>query len=1175
MLDLYVQAGALPRPGTRAVVLNDRATPATSLLEAGLDRERLDEVRALFPQLSEERLSIWGMDGRIKWVNPAHERATGFSGDELIGRPYVQFIHPDDRDLAIAQAARLARGGTAQKCDLRVQCSDGSYRRMLVTATPSPDRQLIYAAARDSGERETLEVDGGTFMALSLDLLCVFDLDGRLRRINPAVERLTGSTEEELLTLSIAELVHPGDAERMNSELLKLGRLGAEEARFTARIRTRDGSYAAIEWNAAASAERGMIFAIGREHTDRLLSEQSLREADERFKAAFDQAPIGMALISIEKEGAGVFLRVNRALCDITGYSEEYLIGSGFHSIAHPADYDPDLHYVPWMVVGEVSDYEVEKRLLHAEGHTIWAQLTTSIVRDGEGRPIYLISQIQDVTERKQAERDALESSQRLQSIIDNTTALVYTKDREGRYGLINRRYEMLHGIRREETVGKTYEEVLPPDVAEAQEADDLKVLHSGLTLELEEVVPTRDGPRTFLTTKFPLVDPDRPTRTPYAVCAIAHDITDRKRAEEALRASEEHFRQIVNTAHDAFVAMDTAGVVTAWNPKAEETFGWTELEAVGQSMALLIIPPRYREAHFRGLERFLETGRGALFDKRFEMPALHRDGHEFPIELTITPLRINGAYVFNAFMHDISDRKAADEQIRLLADIVESSGDAIVRTTPEGVITAWNRGAERQFGYASTEAVGKSIEMLDGPDQAGAFAGTGESTLAGNELSGLEIQVRHQDGRTVDVSLTVSLIRDPDGGVAGLSYIARDITERKAAERAVRDLQDGFRAAFDHAPIGVALESIDPQSSGALLQVNRSLCEITGHSAHELLETTLERLTHPDDLEEERKLLSRLRAGEISSYSLEKRYLRPDGSTVWVMHNASTVYNPAGRMLYVIAQVEDISDRKAAQESLSLAHDELERRAQDLERSNTDLQQFAYAASHDLSEPLRMVRSYVQLLARRYEGKLDADADEFIEFAVDGVTRMQALIDGLLMYSRAGTSEYAIGPVDCSEIVEAALMMLKARLDDTEAEIVIEPLPTVQADEAQLAQLFQNLIGNAVKFVSGRKPRVEVSAERREDEWCFSVADNGIGIDPKHADRIFAVFQRLQGRGEYEGSGIGLAICKRIVERHGGRIWVESQPGEGSTFRFTIPDSTEQPDNPDNGGDGSHRTNV
>jgi signal transduction histidine kinase len=236
-----------------------------------------------------------------------------------------------------------------------------------------------------------------------------------------------------------------------------------------------------------------------------------------------------------------------------------------------------------------------------------------------------------------------------------------------------------------------------------------------------------------------------------------------------------------------------------------------------------------------------------------------------------------------------------------------------------------------------------------------------------------------------------------------------------------------------------------------------------------------------------------------------------------------------------------------------------LQRRAEELERSNSDLQQFAHAASHDLSEPLRMVSSYLQLLEKRYGGRLDSQADEFIGIAVDGAARMQAMIDGLLVYSRAGTAEYELAEVDCGAVVEQVLASLRGRIEETGATVTVGDLPLLRADQIQLAQLFQNLLSNALKFVADAPPQVSVSAQRAHGAWDFRVSDNGIGIEPRHAGRIFTVFKRLHGRDSYPGSGIGLAICKRIVERHGGRIWVESEPGAGSSFCFTIPDQAGQ----------------
>jgi len=243
----------------------------------------------------------------------------------------------------------------------------------------------------------------------------------------------------------------------------------------------------------------------------------------------------------------------------------------------------------------------------------------------------------------------------------------------------------------------------------------------------------------------------------------------------------------------------------------------------------------------------------------------------------------------------------------------------------------------------------------------------------------------------------------------------------------------------------------------------------------------------------------------------------------------------------------EDITERKRAEEGLKQTMAELE-------RSNEELQQFAYVASHDLQEPLRMVASYTQLLSRRYKGKLDTDADEFITYAVDGATRMQQMINALLTYSRVDTRGKDFKPTDCKSVLEAVLANLRVAIEESGAVVTHDPLPTVMADEVQLTQLFQNLIDNAIKFRGDEPPRVHISAKQKGAEWVFSVRDGGIGIDPQFAERVFVIFQRLHGKQEYPGTGIGLAICQRIVERHGGRIWMESQPGEGSTFYFTIP---------------------
>lgn len=364
----------------------------------------------------------------------------------------------------------------------------------------------------------------------------------------------------------------------------------------------------------------------------------------------------------------------------------------------------------------------------------------------------------------------------------------------------------------------------------------------------------------------------------------------------------------------------------------------------------------------------------------------------------------------------------------------------------------------------------------------------------------------------------------------------------------------------LETAPVGMAL--VD--AGGAVWWVNAALCRLLDRSREDILELHMTDFVHPDDLAAYEAMTAEVAGGGGAPSVAEFRWLRPDGGEATVSISASLASDPGGRPLLlgreatgvVVLQAVDISGQRAAERAAAHAQEELERRNVALERSNQELAEFAYVVSHDLSEPLRVIAGHVQLLAQKYTGQLDAEADEWIGFAVDGAARLRALIDSLLAYSRVGRDERPSSKLDTNAVVHAAVAGLHVAIDSASAVIDVDTLPVVHGDAGELGRVFANLIANAIKFrTAGVLPIVRVRAERGDGEWRFVVSDNGVGIAPQHRERVFRLFQRLHRREQYEGTGMGLAICRKIVERGGGRIWVEDGAEGGAAFCFTVPD--------------------
>jgi len=619
----------------------------------------------------------------------------------------------------------------------------------------------------------------------------------------------------------------------------------------------------------------------------------------------------------------------------------------------------------------------------------------------------------------------------------------------------------------------------------------------------------------------------------PEFLIALCEDITIRKHTETALRESEERFRAIVETTPECVQLVAPDGRLLQMNSSGLAMVGANSAEAVVGKSVYDLIAPEFRDAFRKLNERVCAGQRGSL---EFDIVGLqgkrrHMDTHAVPLH------REDGSLVQLAITRDITERKLRENVSLLLGAIVDSSDDAIVSKNLNGIITSWNKSAERLFGYTAQEAIGQPITLIIPPERLHEEPEILSRLRSGQRVDHLETVRRRKDGALLDIALTISPIKDAQGKVIGASKIARDISERKKAQAALVASEARFRQLADAMPQMVWTSRAD----GYIDYYNERWYDFTGFDRENFGDVSFEPVLHPDDVQSWHDTwYASVRTGE--PYRIEYRFWdRKENRWRWFMSRALPVRDGSGEITKWFGSCTDIDDQKRVED--------------ELRRANQDLEQFAYSASHDLQEPLRSIKIYGELLSKRYGHKLDGQAFEFLEYLGMGASRMEMLVRDLLAYTQVTKLQAPAEPSDANDAMNAVLANLGGAITQSGASVTHDTLPSVRVHSAHLQQLFQNLIGNAIKYRSTeREPVVHVNGGLKNGRWLFSVRDNGIGIEPEYKEQIFGLFKRLHTGDEYSGTGIGLAICQRIVERYHGRIWVESEPGKGSTFFFEFP---------------------
>jgi PAS domain S-box-containing protein len=713
-------------------------------------------------------------------------------------------------------------------------------------------------------------------------------------------------------------------------------------------------------------------------------------------------------------------------------------------------------------------------------------------------------------------------------SLLEASLDPLVTISADGKITDVNKATELVTGCSREKLIGTDFSDYF----TDPQKARDgyKEVFTKGFVRDYPLAIRHRSGKITDVLYNATVYRNE--AGIVQGVFAAARDVTERKVAEEKLRAASLYARSLLEASLDPLVTISVQGKITDVNQATESITGCSREQLIGSDFSDYFTEPEKARAGYQ--QAFTEG-----FVRDYALAIRHKDGSVTDVLYNATLYANEQGVVQGVFAaaRDVTERKKAEEKLRSASlysrSLLEASLDPLVTISAEGKITDVNKAAEDATGFPRGQLIGSDFsEYFTEPEKAriGYMQVFREGFVKDYPLA-----IRHKSGKVTDVLYNASIYRNVNGDVQGVFAAARDITERKRAEERYQTLFNSIDEGF--CIVEMVFNSDCKPIDYCFLEINSSFERQTGlHNAKGKLMRSLV----PNHEDYWYQMYGNVALTEQPvRFSNEAKALNR-----WYDVFAFPVGDEKPRKVGIL--FNDITQRKTVENELVITMDKLK-------QSNAELEQFAYVASHDLQEPLRMVASYVQLLERRYKGKLDSDADEFINYAVDGANRMRGLIDDLLTYSRVSRLGKPFEPVDLEATMEIVLSNLQASIRDANAVITHDKLPNIIADSGQLAQLFQNLIGNAIKFHGKEPPHIHVSVKSQETEYLFSVKDNGIGIDPQYFDRLFKIFQRLHTKQEYPGSGIGLVICKKIVERHGGRIWLESQVGKGSTVYFTL----------------------
>jgi two-component system CheB/CheR fusion protein len=967
------------------------------------------------------------------------------------------------------------------------------------------------------------------------DGIIIIDQQGIIVETNQSALLLTGYSEQEMLNKQLENFLL---VEGIQNQPLRISELlEGKTLIYERKVQRKDGVIIDVEVNSKLAGD-GTLIGFIREITERNNAKILLEKSEIKYRSLFEQASDGIIITNL----AGIILEVNNSICAMGGYQVEEMIGR------HATDFMPEEDVtgkplrIDDLINGKVLMYE--RRMQKKDGTIIDVEINSKMTISKT-----LIGFVRDITDRNKSAAELNKSIEQYELIAKATNDAIWDYDAKSNEAVGNKNLFNLFGLK--QGIDKIDFTVFLSRI----HSEDRDILNNSFnnaimqkldSLEEEFRFQVFDGSYRHIFDRacFKYDETGQLVR----ILGVMQDVTNRVENAQKLNKEKELSDSIINNLPEVFFLVSNEGKFLRWNKNLEIISGFTADEI----------------ANLNPFDLFQVTEKGFLEEKIknvftigkdvLESNFVKKNGHVVPCYITGIKVEYQGQTCLMGFGLDFSERAKAEilikESEEKFRSLVENASDSIIILSETGIPTYVSPSFARILGYSNEEMMQLSAFDLTHEDEQENIQKVLKKVLEnpGVPIKGHYSRIRHKDGswRWFEDIIT-NMLHVPS--IKGIVENVRDVTEKLEIEKRILTEKELSDSIINSLPGIFYLYD----NTGKFVRWNKNFEKVTGYSSEEISHM------HPldfydDDLKEVVK--ERMASTFVKpAHGVELLLLTKSKIKIPFYYNSLSL-NYEG-VPCIMGMAIDVSDRKIIENALQVSNKNLEQKATELRESNAELERFAYIVSHDLQEPLRMVSSFMKLLEQKYKGQLDEKGEKYINFAVDGADRMKQLIMDLLEYSRTGTNRDVPIETDMNDVMKEVMSVLRNSIIENNAIVEVGQLPVLpKARRLQMFQLMQNLLGNALKYHSDKKPLIKIDAKCEAHQWLFSVQDNGIGIDPAYHEKIFVIFQRLHGRNEFSGTGIGLAICKKIVDKLGGKIWVESEPGVGSTFYFTVPRS-------------------